>query len=116
MKRATFLGLMLVVIAGGCPEVPGTQQQTGLMPEISISSTRGPAPLRISVSGASSTSDDTTITAYNWNFADQAAADTITASHLFSAPGRYLVTLTVTDDVQRTLYPDAPEPGPAAGD
>ena len=99
MKRATFLGLMLVIIVGGCPEVPGTQQQTGLMPEISISSTRGPAPLRISVSGASSTSDDTTITAYSWNFADQAAADTITASHLFSAPGRYLVTLTVTDDV-----------------
>lgn len=87
---------VLFVALGGCPMDTGSPQ-VGVSSVISISSTRGPSPLMISVSGAGSTSQNGEITAYAWNFAGQASADTVDASHLFIAPGRYLVTLTVTD-------------------
>jgi PKD repeat protein len=70
----------------------------GVTAEIGISSTQGQAPLRISVSGESSTSRNGAITGYAWDFAGQASSNDMSATHLFETPGKYRVSLTVTDE------------------
>jgi trimeric autotransporter adhesin len=55
----------------------------------------GAAPLPVSFDGSSSTGD---ITRYEWMFGDGSTASGSTASHTFSSPGSYAVTLKVTDD------------------
>jgi len=54
----------------------------------------GAAPLPVSFNGSSSTGD---IAKYEWMFGDGATAFGSTASHTFSTPGSYGVTLKVTD-------------------
>ena len=54
----------------------------------------GAAPLPVSFNGSSSTGD---IVHYEWMFGDGATAFGSTASHTFSTPGSYGVTLKVTD-------------------
>lgn len=41
------------------------------------------------------------IASYSWNFGDGSSGSGVTASHRFSAPGQYAVTLTVADSVGR---------------
>jgi PKD repeat protein len=58
--------------------------------------TSGEAPLTVQFSGDSST-DDTGITSYFWNFMDGSTASNANPSHTFNSPGNYTVGLTVKD-------------------
>jgi len=97
VRRIILVGLSAVVIAGGCPLDPSARFQSGVTARISVSSTTGEAPLHVVVSAAESTSERGTITGYAWDFAGQYQANGLTAEYTFTQPGRYPVTLTVTD-------------------
>ena len=58
----------------------------------------GDAPLTVSFDGSALTDADGSIVSHAWDFGDGQAASGPTASHLYSVPGSYAVTLTVTDD------------------
>jgi parallel beta-helix repeat protein len=50
------------------------------------------------VTFTSASTDDGTITSYQWNFGDGAIATGPSASHVYASPNAYTVTLTVTDE------------------
>jgi PKD repeat protein len=54
--------------------------------------------LACSFDAAGSTDPDGVIVSYAWDFGDDATASGVVASHTFSTPGSYGVSLTVTDD------------------
>jgi len=89
---------VLCLILGGCPPglvpAPGS---SGVEARIAISGTRGPAPLRVAVSGSESSSRNGEIVAYAWDFGGERVSDLPADSHTFLRPGRYFITLTVTD-------------------
>ena len=64
----------------------------------SASPTSGPAPLNVSVNAGQSSDPDGTIASYEWSFGDGSNGTGQTASHTFSTPGAYSITLTVTDN------------------
>lgn len=71
--------------------------------------------LSCSANGTGSTDSDGTISSYAWNWGDGTAASSgSTASHAYSAPGSFPVTLTVTDNsgatgtASSTATPSAP--------
>ena len=70
-----------------------TFDSTGLYPEAG-----GDAPLAVHFSPGASADPDGTITSYAWDFGDGEIATSMEADHLFTVPGNYLVTLTVTDN------------------
>jgi PKD repeat protein len=84
----------LLALLTGCPPTDNTNSP--VTATITISSRQGSPPLRITVSSAASTSD-AEIQSIEWDFAGQATATTVDATHTFSSPGRYAITLTVTD-------------------
>ncbi len=51
----------------------------------------------LAFSGARSYDEDTAISAYRWSFGDGGASISATATHAFTAPGDYTVTLAVSD-------------------
>jgi len=51
-----------------------------------------------SLNGSGSSDPDGTITSYSWDFGDGASSTEAIASHTYSAPGNYSVTLVVTDN------------------
>ncbi|CAA6819329.1 MAG: Chitinase (EC [uncultured Thiotrichaceae bacterium] len=62
----------------------------------------GTATLDVSFDGSTST-DDGSITQYDWDFGDGTALDTgAIVNHSYTVPGTYTVTLTVTDDGNKT--------------
>lgn len=54
--------------------------------------------LSCSFDGTGSTDPDGSVIGYSWTFGDGGAASGSTASHVYTTPGTYSVTLTVTDD------------------
>jgi len=65
---------------------------------ISALPTSGVAPLTVSLSGAGSTDPDGAIAGYAWTFGDGTPGATgMQASHVYTTPGTYSATLTVTD-------------------
>lgn len=59
----------------------------------------GVAPLAVSLDASASLDPDGAIIGWNWNLgADEGTANGQTTSHTYTVPGRYDVTLTVTDD------------------
>ncbi|GAA1389858.1 PKD domain-containing protein [Luteococcus peritonei] len=70
--------------------------------------------LAVAVDGSASTDPDGTITGWAWDFGDGSTATGATARHTYTKPGRYTVTLTVTDDAgassQRTAQVNVTEP------
>jgi serine protease len=58
----------------------------------------GKAPLTVNFDASASSDSDGQINSYNWSFADNHSSNGITASHTFTEPGSYTVTLRVTDD------------------
>jgi PKD repeat protein len=52
----------------------------------------------VAFSGSGSSDPDGTITAYSWTFGDGQNATGVAPSHVYVAPGTYMVNLTVTDD------------------
>lgn len=88
----------LVLITGGCPPTLDLgSDSSGVEARIAISVTRGAAPLKVAVSGAESGSRNGEIVAYAWDFGGERVSNLAADSHTFSRPGRYFVTLTVTD-------------------
>ncbi|HXH07533.1 MAG TPA: PKD domain-containing protein [Vicinamibacterales bacterium] len=51
---------------------------------------------------ASTAGSGRTIVSYSWDFGDGTRGTGVTTQHIFSAPGNYRVTLTVTDDLGNT--------------
>lgn len=58
----------------------------------------GDAPLVVHFTSGASSDPDGTITAYGWNFGDGATAEGGAVDHVFTVPGAYTVTMTVTDN------------------
>jgi PKD repeat protein len=62
----------------------------------------GIAPVTSEFDAGASSDPDGAIVSYSWDFGDGTAASGVTASHTYSTPGIYLVTLTVIDNSGRT--------------
>lgn len=95
MTRTCAAVAMLGLLLGGCPTQPGANSAVHAL--ITISSTKGPAPLTVVVSADQSTSQNGGDLQYAWDFADGTTSSKVTVTHTFTSPGRYLVTLRVTD-------------------
>jgi len=101
MRSLLSFGLVVALSLGGCPLGTSLTSQPNLTAHITASSDGGPAPLLMYVSAAESTSPGGTIVAVAWDFAGQAQANAIDAVHTFTEPGRYTITLTITDSDDR---------------
>lgn len=66
---------------------------------VSTSRTAGKAPLKVSFDASESSDPDGTIEAYNWDFMDGEFSSETNPVHVFTDPGKYPVTLTVTDNL-----------------
>jgi PKD repeat protein len=86
---------MLTLLLAGCPTHPGGSSPVHAA--IMISSPEGAAPLEVVVSGELSTSDNGGDLEYFWDFGDGTTATDVSATHTFTEPGQYVVTLRVTD-------------------
>lgn len=64
----------------------------------SANSSGGDVPLAVSFSSAGSTDPGGSIASYAWDFGDGGSSSQANPTHTFSAPGNYVVTLTVTDN------------------
>jgi PKD repeat protein len=64
--------------------------------------TGGDVPLSVDFSSAGSSDPDGTLTAWAWNFGDGATSVEANPTHLYTAGGPYVATLTVTDDAGTT--------------
>lgn len=63
-----------------------------------VTPSSGVAPLAVNCNASASYDQDGTIESYDWQFGDGTIGQGITVSHLYSNPGAYTITLTVTDD------------------
>ena len=93
-----------------------------LPPQASFTTTTltGIAPLTVGFDGSLSTDPDGAVASWAWSFGDGAFATGAVTSHVYSTPGTYTASLTVTDDrgasstttrmivVSAALPPDAP--------
>ena len=66
---------------------------------MSASPSTGTAPLRVNFDGSGSTTPHGTVTSWAWSFGDGNSGSGSLTTHLYSTPGTYTATLTVTDDV-----------------
>ncbi len=62
----------------------------------------GKVGVPIEFNGGYSRASDGHITSYNWNFGDGTTASGVSVSHTYQKPGRYIITLTVTDNAGAT--------------
>lgn len=62
----------------------------------------------VSVDGSGSSDQDGSVVKYLWEFGDGATAEGPTASHTYTEPGTYLVTLAVQDNRGRWNVTSAP--------
>lgn len=88
-------GFLLTNSAGPLP--PPSQNQ----PPVAVASAdnySGRAPLPVTFDSSGSGDPDGSIVAYSWDFMDGTTSTAANPSHEFVVPGRYTVTLTVTDD------------------
>jgi len=83
---------------GTAPDI-GAYEYT-LLPVVVIQNEpkQGYAPLTVSFDGSLSTSPNGDIVSYEWDFGDGSTSTGMKTSHIFTSPGEYTVTLTVTDD------------------
>ena len=58
----------------------------------------GPAPLTVSFDGSKSTDPDGTVSSWDWSFGDGTSGTGPAITHLYSTPGTFTASLTVTDD------------------
>lgn len=75
---------------------------------ISSSAAVGDSPLSMSFNGESSTAPNSTISLYHWDFGDGSTATGISTSHIFTTPGIFSTTLTVTNGDGLTDFASTP--------
>ena len=96
LKNGVTHGFLLT--NGTISEPPPAQNQ----PPVAAANakvTSGKAPLTVSFDASASSDPDGTIEAYNWDFMDGEFSSATNPVHVFSDPGKYPVTLTVTDNL-----------------
>ncbi len=79
--------------------VGGAQRPTAVL---SADPTSGLAPLTVNFSATGSSDADGSIVSYLWNFGDGGSQSGATAQRVYSVPGTYTATLTVTDNAGLT--------------
>ncbi len=68
------------------------------VPTVAASATSGPAPLTVHFRADPSATDPApAVLSYSWSFGDGTSAPGQTVTHRFAKPGRYTVTVTITD-------------------
>lgn len=83
---------------GTIPEPPPAENQ----PPVAVANanvTAGKAPLKVSFDASESSDPDGAIVTYRWDFMDGNESTEVKPSHVFTVPGKYPVTLSVTDDL-----------------
>lgn len=96
------------------------------VPPVAVISTleyTGVAPFRVHLEGGRSFDLDGAVRSLTWDFGDGTGGQGAEVSKLYSAPGTYAATLTVTDDeglshsevARIRVLPSAPAPAPALG-
>jgi PKD repeat protein len=75
--------------------VPTNQPPTAVM---TATPSTGTAPLTVSFDGSQSTDPDGTVSSWAWSFGDGGSGTGPATTHLYSNPGTYTASLTVTDD------------------
>lgn len=65
---------------------------------MSATPTSGPAPLTVTFDGSASSDADGAVVAWSWSFGDGAFSSGARTAHMYSGPGTYTASLTVTDD------------------
>ncbi len=85
------ISIPIVVESTGNENIPPTAV-------ISVTSKKGKAPLKVTFSAESSKDPDGTVSFCTWHFGDGSTSTQMTTTHTFSQPGKYTVTLCVTDD------------------
>ena len=87
------------VLSNGTISGPPPAQNQAPVAVASADVTAGKAPLKVNFDASASTDPDGTITGYHWDFMDGSSGAEVKPLHEFTVPGKYLVTLTVTDDL-----------------
>ncbi|MBN2446099.1 MAG: PKD domain-containing protein [Phycisphaerae bacterium] len=90
----------LLLSIGGCPTTSSSDQTTDEAPitaTIVLSATQGAAPFEIMMYGDSSSSTAGDIATYAWDIGGVRISTNSTVRHTFEDPGRYTISLTVTD-------------------
>ncbi|MFQ6116983.1 MAG: PKD domain-containing protein [Candidatus Bipolaricaulia bacterium] len=107
--RIVLILLSLVVLLGGCarhkpPKTENLPPRAVAALTLSgkgrllVKFSSGEAPLTVRFDGSRSRDEDGEIVKFFWDFGDGAISEEESPSHTYSAPGEYVVTLTVTDD------------------
>ena len=96
---ATLITLFLVACGGGGGSDGANQTPTA---SFTASPGSGTAPLGVVVDASASTDTDGSIVGYAWDFGDGGNGSGVTSSTMYSNPGNYTITLTITDDAGDT--------------
>ncbi len=97
-----------------------TNNQEAPVAIIDASANSGNAPFPVIFDGSGSSDADGSIVTYDWDYGDGDSGSGITSNHIYSVPGTYTVTLTVTDDdgltnsTMTTMFIDAVLEAPTA--
>ena len=86
------------LLTNGVAPVPPPAQNQQPVAVASADTHAGKAPLVVTFDSSGSTDPDGNIVEYSWDFMDGNSSTDQNPVHVFTAPGSYLVTLTVTDD------------------
>lgn len=78
---------------------PASIENITPMAIISADTSQGIAPLAVFFDGGQSSDPDGTISRYIWNFGDGTTSSSISASHTYTQPATYTVTLDVIDNM-----------------
>ena len=90
--------LLASLLIGGCPLFDSSSGDPDPVTAVlTASATSGGPPLLVQFSGAGSSSVNGTIMSYDWDFGGLGESNLATPNFTFTDPGRYAVTLTVTD-------------------
>jgi glucose/arabinose dehydrogenase/chitodextrinase len=69
---------------------------------VTTDATAGLAPIAVAFDASGSVDPDGTIATYDWNFGDGTTGTGVTATHAYPDDGRFIATLKVTDNLDKT--------------